>query len=226
MAAWVGRHALAQGRRSVEIAYWPTARNQPAQEFIAAIGGPKPGDTQKTWSVAAERLAGIAYAPAEAEAPEITADRAGEKAAASAWDFSSKATAHDLRTVDKLVEAIEAHERVPETLPAAASPAQADSLEGALAAIWAKVLGRGQVGLHDNFFDAGGTSLKAVRVVAMVKKELGKTLQVVSLLECPTVALLAARLGVGAQASTPAAGDAALRGQRRRNKHQTGLRTT
>jgi hypothetical protein len=75
--------------------------------------------------------------------------------------------------------------------------------------------------MNDNFFEAGGTSLKAVQVIAMIKKELNKTLSIVSLFECPTLTLLAARLGAtsaGAHvAGTPNSG-AAVRGQRRRYK--------
>ena len=72
--------------------------------------------------------------------------------------------------------------------------------------------------MNDNFFEAGGTSLRAVQVIAMIKKELKQNLSIVSLFECPTVALLAAKLSaasgevqVGATTAR-----AALRGQRRR----------
>src|SRR5690606_33442845 len=60
--------------------------------------------------------------------------------------------------------------------------------------IWGQVLGRARVGLHDNFFEIGGTSLKAVQVLALVKRELGHDLSIVSLFESPTVALMAAQL--------------------------------
>ena len=219
MGAWLGRRALAEGRREVEFAYRPTERNLPAQEFIAAICGP---------IVAAERLANLAYTPAELPAEEISADRTPQPVE-SAWDFAGaghserlQAIARDLGGIGQIARAIEARGRTP--LAGAASPlAEAGSLEAALADIWARVLGRTRVGVHDNFFDAGGTSLKAVRVVALVKKELGRALQVVSLLECPTVASLAARLEVRPAPADPASGEAARRGQRRR-QHQTGMR--
>jgi hypothetical protein len=75
--------------------------------------------------------------------------------------------------------------------------------------------------MNDNFFEAGGTSLKAVQVIAMIKKELRQTLSIVSLFECPTVTLLAAKLSATSgetRVGTPTAGAAALRGQRRRYK--------
>lgn len=45
--------------------------------------------------------------------------------------------------------------------------------EKILAAIWRDELGIAQVGVHDNFFDAGGHSLLAIRVIARVLKETG-----------------------------------------------------
>jgi amino acid adenylation domain-containing protein/non-ribosomal peptide synthase protein (TIGR01720 family) len=39
-------------------------------------------------------------------------------------------------------------------------------LEASLAAIWSEVLGIEKVGIHDNFFDLGGASMNALRIVA------------------------------------------------------------
>jgi hypothetical protein len=74
--------------------------------------------------------------------------------------------------------------------------------------------------VNDNFFEAGGTSLRAVQVIATIKKELKKTLSIVSLFECPTIALLAARLGATADETSieTATAGAARRGRQRRGK--------
>ena len=71
-----------------------------------------------------------------------------------------------------------------------------------------------------NFFEAGGTSLTGVRLVAMIKKKLEKTLSIVTLFECPTIRSLAARLNATADPPQSAsdAGPAKMRGQQRRNK--------
>ncbi len=42
-------------------------------------------------------------------------------------------------------------------------------LEASLAAIWSEVLGIEQVGIHDNFFDLGGASMNALRIVAKAR---------------------------------------------------------
>ena len=84
--------------------------------------------------------------------------------------------------------------------------------------IWRKVLGRPRIGMNDNFFEAGGTSLRAVQVIAMIKKEVNQTLSIVSLFESPTVALLAAKLSAGSRGGQGATTTAAAveRGQQRR----------
>jgi hypothetical protein len=45
--------------------------------------------------------------------------------------------------------------------------------ERAIAEVWRDVLGIDQVGVHDNFFDVGGHSLLAMRVIAKLGKRLG-----------------------------------------------------
>ena len=84
--------------------------------------------------------------------------------------------------------------------------------------IWKNVLGRPGIGLDDNFFDAGGTSLRAVHVIALIKKELKQSLSIVSIFECPTARLLAAQLSAAAEGRSSGANNARanLRGQKRR----------
>jgi len=51
-------------------------------------------------------------------------------------------------------------------------------IEKALAEIWCKVLGLKQVGIRDNFFDLGGHSFRAVRLIGEVDKSLNQKLSV------------------------------------------------
>ena len=65
-------------------------------------------------------------------------------------------------------------------------------VEQQLAGIWAVVLALDQVGIHDNFFDLGGHSLAATRVVSQVLKNFQMELPLQSLFQSPTVAEMAA----------------------------------
>jgi acyl carrier protein len=67
-----------------------------------------------------------------------------------------------------------------------------NSAEELLAQIWAEVLALDRVGIHDSFFDLGGHSLAATRVVSRIIQEFQLEIPLKSLLQCPTVAELAA----------------------------------
>ena len=64
-------------------------------------------------------------------------------------------------------------------------------LEEKLASIWAEVLSLDQVGIHDNFFDLGGHSLAATRVVSQVIKQFQLEIPIRYFFQTPTVVGLA-----------------------------------
>lgn len=63
--------------------------------------------------------------------------------------------------------------------------------EETLVALWAEVLGRPQIGIHDNFFDLGGHSLLATQLVTRMQKALGGDIGLRMIFEAPTVARFA-----------------------------------
>ncbi|MGV0042251.1 amino acid adenylation domain-containing protein, partial [Mycobacterium colombiense] len=71
------------------------------------------------------------------------------------------------------------------------------AVERTMADIYAHVLGVDRVGIDDSFFDLGGDSLSAMRLVAEVNTNLDVHLGVRALFEAPTIRRLAARLGDG-----------------------------
>ncbi len=66
-----------------------------------------------------------------------------------------------------------------------------NELEHFLADKWREVLGIEEVGVHDDFFDMGGESLKAAILVNKIQQELGEMLQVVSIFDAPNIAAFA-----------------------------------
>ncbi|MER7109337.1 amino acid adenylation domain-containing protein [Streptomyces sp. NPDC000229] len=68
--------------------------------------------------------------------------------------------------------------------------------ERAMAAVWSDILGLDRIGVHDNFFDLGGDSLRAV-ALAGVLREGGQPVAVRDIFEHRTVAALCRALGQG-----------------------------
>ena len=73
-------------------------------------------------------------------------------------------------------------------------------VEEQLVAIWAEILGRRDIGVRDDFFDAGGHSLLAVRLMSRIERRFQVRLPLSTLFEQPTIEGLARRI-VGGRAS-------------------------
>ena len=66
--------------------------------------------------------------------------------------------------------------------------------ERALVGIWREVLGAEEVGVHDEFFEIGGNSLRAVQTLSRIRSQLGVTLDLEVLFSQSTIAALATAL--------------------------------
>ena len=63
--------------------------------------------------------------------------------------------------------------------------------EKELSQLWSEVLGLDQVGIHDDFFELGGNSLVATRIISRVRQTFQLELPIKSLFDAPTVAEMA-----------------------------------
>jgi amino acid adenylation domain-containing protein len=73
-------------------------------------------------------------------------------------------------------------------------------MEERLAAVWKDVLGVERIGAHDDFFDLGGQSILATRLVARLRGELGVDVPVAMLVQAPTIEAMARALAAGERA--------------------------
>lgn len=223
--AALGQRAVADGKPLVEFRYVPTAKNAPAIEFLRSIAHLRRNPPATSWVFAAEDLAQLEYHPDQAlNGHPSPAASASERDVRSASTFRPAGLSArmqrlgtDLCRIGSIEKAVEEHRfrRLP---PGSASVAAASTLETALANIWQRTLGVSRIGVNDNFFEAGGTSLNAVQVIAAIKKELKYDLSIVHLFECPTVSRLAAKFKAASETApgNTASVGAALRGQQRR----------
>ncbi|QCH24464.1 non-ribosomal peptide synthetase [Mycobacteroides salmoniphilum] len=72
--------------------------------------------------------------------------------------------------------------------------APSDPVEEILAGLYADVLGLERVGVDDSFFDLGGDSLSAMRLIAAINKSMNTHLTVRALFDTPTVSSLSGQL--------------------------------
>ncbi|WP_040496710.1 non-ribosomal peptide synthetase, partial [Fulvivirga imtechensis] len=63
-------------------------------------------------------------------------------------------------------------------------------LELTIAKIWKDVLGVSEIGVHNNFFDLGGNSIKAIQIISRLQKEQNVKIEVRDLFINPTLAKL------------------------------------
>lgn len=89
---------------------------------------------------------------------------------------------------------------VPEALATSKGPARGP-IEEVVAGIWCEVLGRDRVGLEDDFFEIGGHSLLAVRVLSRLRRTFEVELPLEILFTTPTVVSLAAAVAAGYRGS-------------------------
>ena len=81
-----------------------------------------------------------------------------------------------------------------------------NATERTLLELWQEVLGVAHIGIHDNFFDLGGQSLKAVRLRAKIETALNATVSLRDLFARPTIAELAQAIATPDGGEPPAAG--------------------
>jgi hypothetical protein len=227
----LGRRALELGKPRVDVIYRPTDKNQPAWDFIKSVGAEfmHKLDDGSVFQFPAARLAGLRYEP---NLPPARRESAGEdgateiksapssRVAANLPGLSEKyqRIASELHTVKQIGMAIEAGRlRAGGFSEVAESGELPATLEGKLLRIWRKAIGNPRIGVNDNFFEAGGTSLKAVQTVAAIRRELQLQLSIVNIFECPTVRLLTEKLEPG-QATGGSANEAMERGARRKQR--------
>ena len=223
MLAELGRLAEGEGKALVQLPYLPTEKNSPALEFIKSLGGYEAGDKGLFVILPTRELISLQYQPVEKTRPGNQTKMAKPSARSTKCfgNFDRSETfqniCSELTGIGALAKAVDnfmGRDQAP-ALPAEIAPAE--TLETSLVNLWGRVLGRRQIGLNENFFEAGGTSLKAVQLVALMQRELKRSLPITSLFECPTIRLLASRMKSSAPAGNRIEAVKALRrGQQRR----------
>ena len=207
MVARLGEIALERGVRHVTLPFSPTAKNQPARDFLRSLGAesiePEAGAAGAfTVRLPAAVAAALVYRPSATSPSEATNQAVdngprqatnGDTAPSASRHALFERLAREVHTAEQ-IHAIVQPERGLRARPDGAPPlvAARDALEHDLLRLCEAVIGVQPVGVTDDLFlDFGADSLAGVRLAKEIQAELGHRVEVVAVLEARSVERLA-----------------------------------
>jgi amino acid adenylation domain-containing protein/FkbH-like protein/non-ribosomal peptide synthase protein (TIGR01720 family) len=195
--ARLGEIALARDLTRIRIPFARTAKNQPLRQFLEEVGAraADPSSESSVFELDAGTAAGVIFDPARMDgARAATDDRDLTPSSAerpSAFRLNSNRFS-TIATSSHTAEQILAHmaastqRRRPDTPTAYVAPRTV--IEETLAALWAEALRLDRVGVFDDFFSLGGSSLQATVLVNRLQEVLDRSFESIVVFEAPTVA--------------------------------------
>ncbi len=209
MVAHLGRLALARGKAIVRLPLVRTPKNEPALAFAdVAIGDfRREIEGGVVYDVPAVRAAAVIHRAGE-DAPEVIAARKADAAKvpkAAAPSLSGRSArytrlATELTTGGAVMQALRASARAVRARVAAGEQPRS-ATERSLVVLWEEILGLSGIGIDDDFFALGGTSLLAARMIAELAHRRGIGLPLTTIVESPTIRQFAQRADQGAVAA-------------------------
>jgi FkbH-like protein len=200
MLRQIGEIAASAGLDFVCLPFNPTARNEPARAFADSVAERfaerGPGGT--LYRIPTSDAKAISHRPGHDPVEVIEARRSDEKKAAvkpasmPAVDRSGAYSriALDLTSGESVVKFVADRNRHRRTLAIDPVPPTTD-MESRLLEIWQRVLGLEEIGIDDDYFALGGTSLQSVSLFAEIHREFGLQLKLTGVVEAPTVRAMA-----------------------------------
>ncbi len=197
----LGEIAAARNLSHVELPVIPTAKNEPARAFAASVAAAfgVEDETRVLYRIPAEFASGISHRPGHDPEAVIKARGSGDtKEPTKAASESSLANrseryarlACDLRSGGAILEAVRAKQLHARTLANRLEQPSTDT-ERTLVALWRELLNVEELGVQDDYFALGGTSLVAAQMFAEIRKRLDVKLPLTTILDSPNIRALA-----------------------------------
>ncbi|MCA9872613.1 MAG: HAD-IIIC family phosphatase [Anaerolineales bacterium] len=201
MLRHVALEAQNAGVSQITVCYVPSARNQPALDFLESVpAGTKQADGQGwVFEYPVTAVTHLTYRPqpeTESDGPQTGAGVATHESytLTPAPSHRVQQIAAELATVDQILQAIEQQNRRQRPKGDQPYAAPRTELEQTLAQLWCSLLGVEQVSIYDNFFELGGHSLLATRLLARIHEKLAVDIRLRDFFETPTIATLAEQI--------------------------------
>ncbi len=168
--AKLGEIAQGEALGGIDIPFKKTARNEPAEAFLAAVAESVTGDgDERVYALtpaAAQTSLEKAFAVVASPAPSENAGKASISQAARLRALGRAVGLRDAASIASVMKQAVTRGR------SAAAPyvAPRSPVERKLAEVFAEVLRVPEVGIHDDFFALGGDSIAIVRVVSLARR--------------------------------------------------------
>jgi FkbH-like protein len=200
----LGEIASKRALRQVHLPYIATDRNEPARAFVESLAAPFRVQEEDSivYRIPLEAAFAIAHRPGHDPAAVIEARKSEERKSAAPSGGSSVVVerseryarlAQTLISDTCVLKSVRADSGRVRNLTDATVAPTTDS-ERALLSLWQELLGIVGLGVEDDYFAVGGTSLIAARLFAEIARRFGTRLPLTTILELPTVRKLANRL--------------------------------
>ncbi len=201
MLAELGRTAQENGLAWVDVRFNASAKNQPALDFLESVGAAfrQGNNGGSRFRFPSEFAAHVQFNPeklasSRAEpSPAVVATNSSpgaESFALGARFPKCRWIARHAQEAQQILEALESRIEPSTELARHYDPPRNET-EEQLCQLWQNLLKVQRVGIRDDFFELGGTSLLAVRIFAELEKISGKSLPLVTLFQAPTIEQLA-----------------------------------
>jgi FkbH-like protein len=197
----LGDIAIARGLSSVEIPFSPTSKNEPARAFIESVASQfrLPENENAHYLIPSKEATSITHRPgfdpdAVIEASRPTDQRLSTESSPTARSNRYARLARKLTSGSAVNAAAKFETARPRTLAGDASPPTND-VERRMLKLWEEILAVAGVGIDDDYFATGGSSLAAASLFAEITRQFGVKLPLTTILSSPTIRTLAQHIG-------------------------------
>ncbi len=198
----LGELAAERGLANVDLSFIPTAKNEPAQAFAESVAGAFRIDEQNRilYRIPAPFACGVAHRPGHDPDAVIRASKSEGKKPSATTVPSSSSIANRSERYSKLARDFTSGRAVVDAVRAAGLRARnlaghltepSTETEGKLVALWRTLLNVTELGVEDDYFAMGGTSLLAADMFAEIVHRFGVKLPLTTILDASTVRALA-----------------------------------